>query len=63
MRLITIRTPSGEGKAVADLAFEKGVKEVAIHSANVHDAEGQSTVQDVVQIETATPIAKNLIEL
>lgn len=62
MRLITIRTPSGKGKSVADLAFQKGVKQVAIHSANVHRSEGQSTVQDVVEIETATPIAKAVIE-
>lgn len=62
MRLITIRTPPGKGKAVADLAFQKGVKEVAIHSANVHRAEGPSAVQDVVEIETATPIAKAVIE-
>jgi hypothetical protein len=62
MRLITIRAPSGKGKAVAELAFEKGVKEVAIHSTSVHNAEGRSTVQDVVQIETATPVAKEVIE-
>lgn len=62
MRLITVRTPLGKGKVVADLAFQKGVKEVAIHSADVHHAEGHSAVYDIVQIETATPIAKSFIE-
>ncbi|HEV7332693.1 MAG TPA: hypothetical protein VGN63_16760 [Flavisolibacter sp.] len=62
MRLITVRTPAGDGKRVADIAFEKGVKEVAINNAEVYRSDEGVTTQDVVNIETATPIAKKFIE-
>ncbi|MBD0287250.1 MAG: hypothetical protein ICV79_17755 [Flavisolibacter sp.] len=62
MRLITIRTPEGESGGVADLAFSRGIKEVAVSSAKVFNATEQTVTKDVVEIETATPVAKKFIE-
>lgn len=36
MRLITIRTPEGEGKKVVEIAFKYGIKEAALSSAAMH---------------------------
>ncbi len=62
MRLITVRTPAGEGAGMAQLAFTKGIEEVAIGTTKVVYANSKAVVQDVVEIETATPIAKRFIE-
>lgn len=62
MRLITIRTPEGQGGQVADLAFSKGVKEVAISPTKVFSSHEGVITKDVVEIETATPLAKRIIE-
>ena len=62
MRLITIRTPEGEGNKVVEIAFEKGIEEAAISTAAVHRSGKGILKQDVVNIETTTPLAKNFIE-
>jgi len=62
MRLITVRAPAGEGIKVNDIAFKLGIREVAISTANVYRQGGEPVVQDVLEIETATPIAKSFIE-
>jgi hypothetical protein len=62
MRLITVRGPQGEGEVIAKLAFEMGVKEAAISQAKVLQSNEAQTTQDVVDIQTATPIAKKFIE-
>lgn len=62
MRLITIRTPEGAGWQVADLAFSKGIKEVAISASRTYYATEASEAKDVVEIETATPLARSFID-
>ena len=62
MRLITIRTPEGDGRQVADLAFSLGIKEVSISVGRTFYTPEQSDAKDVVDIETATPVAHNFID-
>ena len=62
MRLVTIRSPKGKGKQVADIAFRNEISEVGFHEAKVLSSSKTITEQDVVQIETATPKAKKFIE-
>ena len=62
MRLITIRTPEGAGRQVAELAFSVGIKEVSMSVGRTFYSAEQSDAKDVLDIETATPIARNFID-
>ena len=62
MRLITIQTPHGEGKKVVEIAFAAGIKEAAISETQTYRHGQNALTRDVVNIETATPLAKDFIE-
>lgn len=62
MRLITIRAPKGHGEQIASLAFEADIKNVAFQEARTLKANKSTIVQEVIQIETATPKAKKFME-
>lgn len=59
MRLVTVKTPQGQGQAVADLALRHGIQQAAVHQVYVH---GPNKSKDVVEVETATPTAKAFID-
>jgi hypothetical protein len=62
MRLITVRAPAGHGAAVIDLAIASGIAQVSLHQAEVHRPKQLPAREDVIEIETATPLAKHFIE-
>ncbi|MBF9255714.1 hypothetical protein I2I11_20620 [Pontibacter sp. 172403-2] len=62
MRLITVKAPEGQGKNIAEVAFAAGAAQVSFRQAMQYTADHQETVLDVVEIETATPKAKQFIE-
>lgn len=62
MRLVTIRIPKGHGQQVAALAFRADISKVVIHEAKALLANSTTIEEDVINIETATPKAKKLIE-
>jgi len=62
MRLITVRAPEGHGDAVIGIAFDTGISEVSLHHAQVRRAQESSAQQEVIEIETSTPKAKDFIE-
>ena len=59
MRLVTIKTPQGQGGEVAALALRHGIRQAAVHQVYVH---GPNQSKDVVEIETATPTAKAFLD-
>ena len=62
MRLITVKAPEGQGKNIADLAFAAGAAQVSVQQAIQYSANRQEVALDVVEVETATPKAKQFIE-
>ena len=63
MRLITIRTPAGASRQVADMALQNGIKEVAISTAELVRLDRDTELLEVVNIETATPVANRFMDL
>lgn len=62
MRLVRVKTPEGQGEQVARLAFEAGVPRVTTHQQQSLKADGEKSVRDVVDVETATPTAKAFVD-
>ena len=62
MRLVTIRAPRGQGQQIAAIAFKANISQVSTHEAKALHANNTSSMQDVIQLETATPKAKKFIE-
>ncbi|GAB3202420.1 hypothetical protein ABID22_003877 [Pontibacter aydingkolensis] len=62
MRLITVKAPEGHGKSIAELAFTAGAKQVSVRQEKKYYPDQRETMLDVVEVETATPIAKNFVE-
>src|SRR5215211_1430990 len=62
MRLVKVKVPEGKGKQIADLAFEIGIPQVAIHQQQAHRPNQPIQTKDVVDIETSTPAAKKFLD-
>lgn len=62
MRFVTVKAPEGQGTSVARLALDAGAAQVALHQVLLHKLNEAPSVQDVVDVETATPIAKRFVE-
>ena len=62
MRVIKVKTPEGFGKKVAEIAFEAGISEVGIQGSKRLSADKKESHEEVVEMETATPKAKNFID-
>ncbi|ARS34690.1 hypothetical protein [Pontibacter actiniarum] len=62
MRLITVKAPEGQGKNITEVAFKAGADQVSVQQAKQHTPDRQVITLDVVEVETATPKAKALIE-
>ena len=62
MRLITIRTPQGKAQQVVEIAFKAGIKEAAISAATTYSSSENVVLQDVIDIETNTPLANKFID-
>lgn len=62
MRLVTIKAPQGHGQHVAELAFDAGIAEASVQEATTLRADKSTETKDVVEVETATPKAKEFVE-
>ncbi|WP_162052163.1 DUF389 domain-containing protein [Pontibacter pamirensis] len=62
MRLITVKAPAGEGKDVVEEALEVGVSHVSVYQAKEYLSDSKERMQDVVEVATSTPKAKQFIE-
>lgn len=62
MRLVTIKTPTGQGTSVVDVAFAAGIAQASIHQVHVHRPKQSPVIYDVIEVETATPVAKTFVE-
>ncbi|MBB6611551.1 hypothetical protein H7F15_10930 [Pontibacter sp. Tf4] len=62
MRLVTVKAPSGQGKNIAQIAFESEIEHVSILQSRQYSSNQSQTELDVVEIETATPKARKFLE-
>lgn len=62
MRLIKVKVPQGKGAAVARIALEAGISQVGVYPQEVHSKDGRVERKEVVDIETATPLAKRFLD-
>lgn len=62
MRHVTIKAPEGRGAAVAELAFRAGATEVSVQRVQTLRARQGPLFHDVVEVDTATPIARAFLD-
>ena len=62
MRQVTISAPEGKAADIAKIAFSAGISDVSVGSVRVLKADGSETVNDHLEIETATHLAKAFVE-
>lgn len=62
MRLIKISAPHGSGAKVMKTAFGVGISDASIYQAEKHSSDGETVVQDVVELQTSTPKGKHFID-
>ena len=62
MRLLTIKAPKGKGRKIADMAMELDISTTQISESTILRKGEAARMVDVVEIETATPKAKALLE-
>ena len=62
MRLVTVRAPKGYGQQIAAIAFQADIAQVSRYESTSLKANNTSVVQDVIELESATPKAKQFIE-
>jgi hypothetical protein len=62
MRLIKVKTPEGRGTEVVELALRVGIAQVGVYAQQVHSRERPVQWKDVVDIETATPLARRFVD-
>lgn len=61
MRLVKVKTPGGRSDPVVQIAFKVGISQVITYQQQVRRPH-QYSIQDVVEVETATPTAKTFID-
>jgi hypothetical protein len=57
-----VKAPEGKGRAVAEVAFGVGITQVTVHHEGVYRPQQPPPTQDVVDVETATPMAKAFLD-
>jgi hypothetical protein len=62
MRLVKVQAPEGQGDAVAQLAFAAGIAKATVRQEQVCRPNQRTETKDVVDVEIATPTAKQFIE-
>jgi len=62
VRLVRVKAPEGQGEAVTAVAFKVGITQVTIHQESVYRPAQHPVTQDVVDIKTATPTAKEFLD-
>jgi hypothetical protein len=62
MRQITVTTPHGRAREVAEIAFGVGISEVTIGQKRVLSATGFEITKDSIEMEIGTPLAKAFMD-
>ncbi len=62
MRFVIGKAPEGQGTSVVRLALDSGATRVSLHQVELHKLNEATSVQDVVEVERATPIVKTFVE-
>jgi hypothetical protein len=62
MRLVKIKVPEGVAEQVVRIAHQAGIPDVGVYVQEVHSAGGKVERKDVVDIHTATPVAKRFLD-
>jgi hypothetical protein len=62
MRLIKISAPHGKGAEVVKTAFGVGINDASVYQAEKHSSDGETKLQDVVELQTSTPKGKQFID-
>ena len=62
MRLITVKAPAGQGKKIMEVAFTAGASQVSMRQEELYSPNHPERALDVVEVQTATPKAKQFIE-
>ena len=62
MRQITVTTPRGRAREVAEIAFAVGISQVTIAEKRVLSASGSEVTKDSIEMEVGTPLAKAFMD-
>jgi hypothetical protein len=62
VRQVTVTTPEGKGADIAKIAFAVGISEVSVHPVRAIKSDGAEILNDHLEIETATHLAKAFAE-
>lgn len=62
MRLVKVSAPHGKGAAIAQIAFDAGIGEVAVSQAETRGADGKIKLKELVDVQTSTPKAGEFVE-
>ena len=62
MRLVKVKAPEGKARQVAEIAFSVGLEKVSINQALLLSSQHEDITEDVIEIETSTPMAKAFID-
>lgn len=62
MRLVTVKAPDGQGRLIAEAAFAAGISRVSVRQEKQYSIDSKEVMLEVVEMETATPRAKQFIE-
>lgn len=62
MRILTIRVPAGQAMRVTQTAFASGIKQVSTHQVQQYCEGRPGVTQEVVEVETSTPLAGKFLQ-
>jgi hypothetical protein len=62
MRLIKVSAPQGKGADVIKTAFGVGIGDASVYQAEKYSADGETKIQDVVELQTSTPKGKHFVD-
>ena len=62
MRQVTVSAPEGKGADIAQIAFDVGVHNVSLHAVRILKKDRSEEIQDHLEIETATHLAKAFVD-
>jgi hypothetical protein len=62
MRLVRVTVPKGRGREIAKLAFDCGIKDVAIHEVEQHEPASEPKRREAVDMHVSTPEGRAVVE-
>ena len=62
MRLIKVSAPHGKGADVIKTAFGVGINDASVYQSEKYSADGETKMQDVVELQTSTPKGKHFVD-